>query len=470
MASQLPDVWKAFQEAPDLKSKVAVATEGIGQLALTAAATKHAVTDPRIPGVIYPGKGAGEPVVEGEGGTLGGPTDLSQIKVPGVGPPSGPIVEAGGAAEAAPQAPADLSEITVPGAAETQPVAAAPPTEVPAGAAPPAEPIVSPAAAEPEAPAVPTEPPGSAWTGIPFMSQDRVKTNLEQMGYTPDQIEGMTKSELAAIDWQGGTRAESAPEPAAEPAAAPVEPAPPTAKTPAPTGPVPGVVPAPPPGALGEPALPRDLTGAKPRYNYNLNSFQLKFESDLDKAAYIAAQSTPSKADARYVQFVRDATGMTEPEVRARGRDILRQFLIEAVVLCLSGGVAGIARGRRRGKSLPSSPVGSASRAESSVSMSGQQLTATISMRSTGRPSTRTCGFLRRRPSPPVGKILSRCHVHRHGQDRRSWRRHDCSSFARERIRRPHFQRCPSSNARVCRLRLGQWSADGAGRGVYRHV
>jgi hypothetical protein len=47
------------------------------------------------------------------------------------------------------------------------------------------------------------------------MSQDRVKTGLAQMGYTPEQIEGMTKSELAAIDWQRAIRAESAPEPAA---------------------------------------------------------------------------------------------------------------------------------------------------------------------------------------------------------------------------------------------------------------
>src|SRR5262249_56589345 len=32
--------------------------------------------------------------------------------------------------------------------------------------------------------------------------------------------------------------------------------------------------------------------------------------------------------------------------VRARARDILRQFLVEAVVLCLLGGVAGIGIGR----------------------------------------------------------------------------------------------------------------------------
>ncbi len=32
--------------------------------------------------------------------------------------------------------------------------------------------------------------------------------------------------------------------------------------------------------------------------------------------------------------------------VGARGRDILRQFLLEAVILCLAGGVMGIALGR----------------------------------------------------------------------------------------------------------------------------
>jgi|GEM_PF-1140214 len=68
--------------------------------------------------------------------------------------------------------------------------------------------------------------------------------------------------------------------------------------------------------------LPRDLAGAIPRYNYGSKSFELQFESDLDRAAYIAAQSKPSKRDADYVRFVSEATGMSEDEVRAYGRRV----------------------------------------------------------------------------------------------------------------------------------------------------
>lgn len=67
-----------------------------------------------------------------------------------------------------------------------------------------------------------------------------------------------------------------------------------------------------------EPELPDVLAGAKPRYKGS----QLEFESDLDKAAYIAAGATKSKRDAEFVQFVSDATGMNERQVRAYGRQV----------------------------------------------------------------------------------------------------------------------------------------------------
>jgi hypothetical protein len=66
------------------------------------------------------------------------------------------------------------------------------------------------------------------------------------------------------------------------------------------------------------PKLPKELTKAAPRYG----AFELQFESDVDKAAYITAQAKPSKRDADYLKFVMDATGKSEAEVRKAGAAI----------------------------------------------------------------------------------------------------------------------------------------------------
>lgn len=66
-------------------------------------------------------------------------------------------------------------------------------------------------------------------------------------------------------------------------------------------------------------SLPKELAGAKPRYAFGNKQFDLTFENDIDRAAYIAAQKNPSKRDADYVKFVADSTGMSEAEVRAHG-------------------------------------------------------------------------------------------------------------------------------------------------------
>ena len=70
------------------------------------------------------------------------------------------------------------------------------------------------------------------------------------------------------------------------------------------------------------PRLPRDLAGAKPRYGYGSRNFELTFEDDRDRAAYIAAQEKPSKKDAAYVAWMRRATGLDEQAIRARGADV----------------------------------------------------------------------------------------------------------------------------------------------------
>lgn len=74
--------------------------------------------------------------------------------------------------------------------------------------------------------------------------------------------------------------------------------------------------------ADAKPALGKDLAGAKPRYAYGSKQFDLAFDNDIDRAAYIAAQKTPSKRDADYVAFVAHQTGMTEDQVRAHGRAV----------------------------------------------------------------------------------------------------------------------------------------------------
>lgn len=68
--------------------------------------------------------------------------------------------------------------------------------------------------------------------------------------------------------------------------------------------------------------LPRDLAGAQPRYNHGSKAFTLDFADDADKAAYIAAQEKPSKRDADYLKFGMDATGLSEEDLRDRGRQI----------------------------------------------------------------------------------------------------------------------------------------------------
>lgn len=68
--------------------------------------------------------------------------------------------------------------------------------------------------------------------------------------------------------------------------------------------------------------LPQELAGAKPRYSYQDKNFKLNFENDVDKAAYITAQTKRSNRDADYLKFAMDNTGLSEPEVRALGSQI----------------------------------------------------------------------------------------------------------------------------------------------------
>jgi ADP-Ribosyltransferase in polyvalent proteins/Phage MuF-C-terminal domain len=79
--------------------------------------------------------------------------------------------------------------------------------------------------------------------------------------------------------------------------------------------------------ATNKPAtLPTNLAGAKERYNYGKKGFDLAFDNDIDRAAYITALTKPdgkrSAKDAYYLKFAMDATGMSEADVRAHGQKV----------------------------------------------------------------------------------------------------------------------------------------------------
>ena len=74
---------------------------------------------------------------------------------------------------------------------------------------------------------------------------------------------------------------------------------------------------------VGNDKLPQSLAGAKPGFRIGTKNYEIKFGSDLEKAAYIARnEAVKSNRDAEYVKFVRDATGMTEKQVREAGDKI----------------------------------------------------------------------------------------------------------------------------------------------------
>lgn len=82
-----------------------------------------------------------------------------------------------------------------------------------------------------------------------------------------------------------------------------------------------------------EPTLPTDLSKSNPTYNYGSHHFDLEFETDIDKAAFISAQKTKSKRDADFVKFVMQHTNLTEEQVRELGRFIKEDIKHNAKLL-----------------------------------------------------------------------------------------------------------------------------------------
>ena len=62
------------------------------------------------------------------------------------------------------------------------------------------------------------------------------------------------------------------------------------------------------------PTLPRELRGAKPRYNFGQDSYTPIFESDIDRALFIVAKRTPSRRDDDYIRWLQDIfPGQVDP-------------------------------------------------------------------------------------------------------------------------------------------------------------
>jgi hypothetical protein len=198
--------------------------------------------------------------------------------------------------------------------------AVAPEAVAPEAAAPVAEPAPAPEVAAPAAPvaeAAPAAEPAPKTPDLNAMSDDELRARLK---YIADQAKTnggwnkMLVEQRRTVEKEINARAPKVETPAVETpkaedftsvapkAAEPVAEATPTQEAAA--------------------ALPKDLAGAKPRYNYGKKAFELNFASDVDKAAFIASQPEKSKRDADYLAHAMKATGMSEDEVRAHGAQV----------------------------------------------------------------------------------------------------------------------------------------------------
>lgn len=90
--------------------------------------------------------------------------------------------------------------------------------------------------------------------------------------------------------------------------------------------PVPAAIPTPATPAVQSAKLPKDLAGAKPRYNVSMDAYLPTFGSDFDRAAFIVTQKTPSKRDADYLNWAVGVSGMTPEQVRQHGLKVRAQL------------------------------------------------------------------------------------------------------------------------------------------------
>ena len=77
--------------------------------------------------------------------------------------------------------------------------------------------------------------------------------------------------------------------------------------------------------------LPRELSGAKSRFNVGAKQYIPQFESDVDKALFTVGQATKNKADSKYMEWLRTQfPDASDSAIRAMGRELrkkVRPFL-----------------------------------------------------------------------------------------------------------------------------------------------
>jgi hypothetical protein len=68
--------------------------------------------------------------------------------------------------------------------------------------------------------------------------------------------------------------------------------------------------------------LPKDLAGAKPRFNIGQKVNMLTFEDDVDKAIFIVSQNKKSARDADYRDWLKNVAKLTDEEIAQKSTDI----------------------------------------------------------------------------------------------------------------------------------------------------
>lgn len=85
------------------------------------------------------------------------------------------------------------------------------------------------------------------------------------------------------------------------------------------------------PGSVVSLDLPRELSGAKPRFGFGNNNFELSFKSDIDRAIFIVSQQKKSKRDADYRAWL-NQLGFTDKDIdllSARVRERIKEAAAE---------------------------------------------------------------------------------------------------------------------------------------------
>lgn len=87
----------------------------------------------------------------------------------------------------------------------------------------------------------------------------------------------------------------------------------------------------------GLPVLPRVLSGAKPRYGYRENNFEVSFASDVDRALYIISQPKASKQDPQYVAWLKFVTGISDVDALRKHGQRIRDEVIKPLAKVADG-------------------------------------------------------------------------------------------------------------------------------------